>query len=270
MTTQFPTGYGYSLVSLDHLHDHHVQHGMDPRFADRLFPWLENGDGQVGIGAAWRRTPSSCSAASRAGHSFHQTQHFADGFRGFVAVDLVARNPGHKHRAPHVNEVPVQGSHDAQVWGVHVNVGTPHTRGFEVWHMQPIEIDGYQSWHHAGSQRISANYPLPHGATHVRPAPVHMAQHHDTGIPRHSMRMGSTGHEVQALQVGLRSFHHSMPHQVADPGNPDGKFGSRTERALKGWQDSVGHIAADGQYGPQTEAKWREVADFLDSLDQAE
>ena len=82
MTVLYPTGYGSHVVPMQELHDHHIQHGMDPHFAERLFPWIEHKGGHVGIGGAWRATPSSVSAASRAGHSFHQTQRFSDNRTG--------------------------------------------------------------------------------------------------------------------------------------------------------------------------------------------
>lgn len=154
MTTLYPSGYGHDMLTLDELID---EHGVDmhPEYARRLFAWIESQGGAIGIGDGWRPNPSDTSQASREGKSFHQTQRFGSGIYGFCAVDLVHVDGSNVHRAPYWSEVPVQGGDDAPIWGVHGNVAD------EPWHMQPIEIDGYQSWCDNGRPDPVTNYPLP-------------------------------------------------------------------------------------------------------------
>lgn len=159
MTTLYPTGYQTSLVTLDTLRREHTASGdgfgMEPVYADRLFDWIAAQGGLIGIGDGWRPYGSDTSPASAANKSFHQTQQFGDGTRWFCAVDLVAVAPGTVHRSPTWAEVPEQGSPDATAWGVHANVpGEP-------WHLQPIELDGFDSWDRAGRPRPTPIGPSP-------------------------------------------------------------------------------------------------------------
>lgn len=150
-----PVGYGRRLMGLDAALERYGV-GMEPEYKRRLHNYLSSKGGQQGIGSAWRRTPHPVSAASRAGHSFHQTQVFNDGTSWFCAVDLVCRNGTNVHRAPQWSEVPKQGTSnpDIEQFGVHANIRT------ETWHLQPVEIDGYQSWVRSGRHR-PAPRPLP-------------------------------------------------------------------------------------------------------------
>ena len=139
----------------------------------------------------------------------------SDGSRHFMAFDLVVAQPGRVHRAPYANEVPVQGSAEAHRWGVHMNVGVPGHRGFESWHIQPIEMDGFTTWRNAGSHRPHPGYPIPHDWVNVHEIhaanPHHVAappEGHD-GIPKGPLGRGHPGHEVQLLQVALRTWHNN-------------------------------------------------------------
>ncbi len=134
---------------------------MHPEYARRLFAWLESKQGFLGIGGGWRLTQPLKDGVAPEGKSFHQSQTFASGFIGYCAVDLVVPNAGQVHRAPTWKEVPQQGSAEALRRGVHCNVGSPLQVGSEPWHMQPVEIDGYDSWVLAGRLDPVANYPLP-------------------------------------------------------------------------------------------------------------
>lgn len=157
----YPTGYGSANVSMSEL-KRQYSGDMEPEFARRLFAWIASKDGAVGIGSGWRPNPSNVSAASRAGKSFHQTQTFGDGSRFFCAVDLVvATADKHSSGAVPVNLVPLQGSTAAKEFGVHVNVGKPGESGFESWHMQPIEIDGFDAWANSGRIRPAAGRVVP-------------------------------------------------------------------------------------------------------------
>lgn len=165
MATNYPVGYGTARVSFDEL-KHRYCDGMEPEYARRLFAWIESKNGAVGIGSGWRPNESTVSQASRLGRSFHQTQTFADGAKHFCAVDLVVATAGkHTSGGVPVELVPVQGRDEARRWGVHVNIGTPGKPGFESWHMQPVEIDGWVTWANAGRRRPTPGYDLPVNAS---------------------------------------------------------------------------------------------------------
>lgn len=151
---QVPFGYQRALVSLGWLQDWLLVH-HHPEYVRRLVAWLESQGGDIGVGGGWRYVQPDKSGFAPEGKSFHQDQSYADGFVGACAVDLVHRNGTNIHRAPYWSEVPAQGSKDAQVWGVHCNVSA------EPWHMQPVEIDGWQSWVYAGRPAPKPNYPIP-------------------------------------------------------------------------------------------------------------
>jgi hypothetical protein len=67
-----------------------------------------------------------------------------------------------------------------------------------------------------------------------------------TGTATGSLRYGSRGEEVRSLQNKLRSA-------GFDPGRSDGIFGPRTQRALRGFQRSMG-LQNDGIAGRRTNA----------------
>lgn len=154
MSTLYPAGYGSEMVTLDEL-DRRFGTKMHPEYRRRLFAWIESQRGRVGIGSSWRPTPDPVSPASQAGHSFHQDQRFRSGFVGIAAVDAVCPVPGHVHRAPTWSEVPPQGSTWSTDCGIHANVSD------EPWHLQPVELDGWQSWVNAGRPDPTTTAPPP-------------------------------------------------------------------------------------------------------------
>lgn len=162
--TLYPTGYGRTLVELDDLFRIHHVDKMHPEYARRLRRWLVHMDGEVGIGGSWRPhggQPDKPGFAPE-GKSFHQSQRFASGLLAFCAVDLVRRDgpdPGDNHDGMPWHLAPVQGSTEAARWGVHINVGVPGNG--ESWHMQPVEIDGFDNWVARGRPEPAAGYPIP-------------------------------------------------------------------------------------------------------------
>ncbi len=154
--TLYPYGYGTATRTLDWLEEWLLVH-HHPEYVRRLVAWLESKDGVIGVGGGWRPgggQPDKPGFAPE-GKSFHQNQRYADGFIGACAVDVVKANPGGVHRTVAWSDVPAQGSTAARIWGVHANVAT------EAWHIQPVEIDGWQSWVNAGSPAPVPGYPLP-------------------------------------------------------------------------------------------------------------
>ena len=162
VTTLYPVGYGHELLPMEKVRE---------RYASKFHPvaWKLHEDymvhmgGLLGPGGGWRPTPSDTSEASRLGKSFHQTQTYASGTKGCCAIDYVARNGNNVHRAPRTGELPIQGSPEAAEWGIHANVGRPGSGGWEPWHAQPIQMDGYDTWLHQGrpDPRPVASKPEP-------------------------------------------------------------------------------------------------------------
>lgn len=151
----YPYGYQTSFRTLEWLEEWLLVH-HHPEYVRRLLIWLSSKGGEVGIGGGWRATQPVKPGFAPPGKSFHQDQQFADGFVGACAVDVVARNPtGGNHLTVTWAQVPRQGGFDARTYGVHANVST------EAWHIQPIEIDGYQSWLDAGRPAPVPNYSPP-------------------------------------------------------------------------------------------------------------
>ena len=137
--TMYPDGYGVKMTTLAAMRAKH-EPKMHPEFARRFFAYIEAHNGTLGVGGGWRST-STISAASAAGKSFHQDQRFASGFVGYAAVDLVHIQPGQKHRAPTWDETA-----DAPTWGLHTFIKVPN----EPWHIQCVEMRGFQTWVDAG------------------------------------------------------------------------------------------------------------------------
>jgi len=140
------------MVTLNTLRTVH-EPKMHPEYARRLFPYLEHRGGLLGIGGGWRSTQPTKPGFAPDGKSFHQSQTFASGFVGYCAVDLVAVNLPGVHRAPTWDE-----NAGAPEWGLHTFIRSPLP---EPWHMQPIEMRGWQTWVNNGRQDPIAGFPLP-------------------------------------------------------------------------------------------------------------
>lgn len=168
-----PWGYLSSFKTLGEVETILLVH-YHPEYVRRLLAWLTSKGGEVGIGGTWRPQNGQLGPDGKPlpghapeGKSFHQDQPYNDGFVGACAVDLVLKAlPGGVHRTIPWSQVPAQGSAEARLWGVHSNVAT------EAWHMQPVEIDGWQSWWDAGRPAPVANYPIPGDTPTPPPTPT--------------------------------------------------------------------------------------------------
>lgn len=237
MTTLYPWGYQRSLVTLTRLKELARIDLMEPEYADRLFAWLKSKGGRIGLGSSVRFTQPVGPTFAPGTKSFHLIQTMRDGKKFFMAVDLVARNGSNIHRAPRWDEVPKQGSghSDIRDYGVHCNVGN------ESWHMQPIEIDGFDSWVNNGRPRPNPNFAIK-GSTPTPSGPDPGSISPGTRTLRvTSPRM--YGIDIAYLQQTLSRQGLSL--------DDDGYFGPTTAEAVKtmqGWND----LQKSGIVGPTT------------------
>lgn len=136
--TLYPDGYGTAEITLERMV---AKHGgkMHPEFARRFFAWIVSEGGRMGVGGGWRSTQPIKPGFAPPGMSFHETQVFSSGFAGYAAVDLVHRQLGQVHRSPSWAE-----GESAKEFGLHTFVSG------EPWHVQCIEMRGYQTWVNAG------------------------------------------------------------------------------------------------------------------------
>ncbi|MCA1806344.1 MAG: hypothetical protein LC687_00470 [Actinobacteria bacterium] len=161
-----PYGYQSSYVTLRRVEEILTPHYQQASIRRHLAILHARG-GNLGIGGTWRTCPHSVSQASMNCQSFHQDQEYADGFVGASAIDYVWRDgpdAGFAHDGVPTGGVPVQGSAEAKLFGIHANIGVPGKPGFESWHGQPIELDGWGTATQSGTRpvpTINPIYPLP-------------------------------------------------------------------------------------------------------------
>lgn len=243
MTTLYPSGYRQEMVTLETLKRIHGPH-MHPEAFRRGFAFLESKGGKFGIGGGWREAGTQPSKPGFApeGKSFHQNQNFPSGVY-YVAWDLVVSNPGLYHRAPRWSEVPRQGSQEAKNFGVHMNVDT------EPWHMQPIELDGHDSWVNGGRKDLRMNYPIvglpPEPTPTPTPTPPPTGQGIIVQINSRNLTEGSSGNDVKFFQRQLNAI-------ASQNLTEDGQYGPATTQAVRNWQ-TVFQLTVDGQLGPKTQ-----------------
>lgn len=164
-----PFLYGTATITLRDLRFHMIAEDQDPEYVERFIAWLDWCGGLIGYGGGTRDVQPDKPGFAPDGKSFHLRQLYASGVKRSSAVDVVRLNPtGGKHLTVRWSDVPVQGSDQARVWGVHANVDQGTNP--EAWHIQPIERDGWQTWVDAGRPGLRANYPFP-GRGGVTPPP---------------------------------------------------------------------------------------------------
>ncbi len=230
--TLYPIGYQSQLVTMAGLRRVH-EPDMHPEMARRLWPWLESEQGRIGIGGGERPNPDPVSPASSQGRSFHPLQQFRSKLVRYCAVDLVHISNG-VHRSPTWAEVA-----SAPWYGLHAFIGhdTNSATDDEPWHLQPVELRGYQQWLNAG-RPDPAPFTLP-----------------NTGVFVHAtIRKGDVNADVYGAQSVLR-FKASQPISV------DGVFDTDTDTAMRNLQRIAG-LTVDGICGPKT---WVELDKLANS-----
>jgi peptidoglycan hydrolase-like protein with peptidoglycan-binding domain len=255
MTTRYPVGYGRQTMTMPEMV---ARYGrlMEPEYARRLFNWLEAQGGNIGCGGGWRSTPNSCSSASRAGKSFHQTQQYANGFAGYAAMDLVVRNGDNVHRAPYWSEVDKQGTAEAERWGIHANISS------ETWHVHASEMDGFNSWVNAGRKNPVPGRPIP-GLDAEIPAPAPPANPDWPEVDFEAGEYGLYPLNKNKATIFLND-NHPNPNELTEycqavltnqchirAGGIDGYFGEQTQAAvvqMQGWNG----LKQDGIVGPKS------------------
>lgn len=161
MNLQIPWGYNQTYKSLGEIKALLESQNYHPNFLRCFIPWLHSKGGQVGVGGTRREFGSQPNLPGFApeGKSFHQPQTYSDGWTGPSAIDLVAKDgpdANFAHDSVTWAMVPKQGTAEATKWGVHCNIDS------EAWHIQGINIDGYDSWVKAGRPvPVASNYPIP-------------------------------------------------------------------------------------------------------------
>jgi len=234
-----PWGYQRSEKTLAGAWDI-LEPNYHPEAARRFIFWLHEQGGKTGIGGHFRPlgTQPGLPGFAPEGKSFHQPQDYRDGVQQKAcALDLVVRTRDSAHRAPRWEEVPVQGSGEAVLFGVHANVST------ESWHVQPIEIDGFFSWRWLPPirQAPAADYPLPE----IEPT---NSKEITVNVSLTKIRMGDSGPDVSRAQAIL--WH--LFDQAEVLGAVDGHFGPATDRAVRNFQTVISSLEVDGIVGPKT------------------
>lgn len=158
-----PYKYANTYITLRGLEQVMVR-SYNREYMRRFLGWLHYKNGNVGAGGLSRtEQPDKPGFAPSLQQSFHWAgQVYADGTTGACAVDTVFKDgadPGDAHDGIAWAEVPIQGSAEAKLWGIHANVGVPGNG--ESWHIQPIEIDGHATWVKAGRPAPVPGYPIP-------------------------------------------------------------------------------------------------------------
>jgi hypothetical protein len=147
----YPDGYGTRYLTMADLRAKHEPR-MHPEFARRFFAYLEHKQGLLGVGGGYRITQPDKPGFAPDGKSFHQLQEWASGIDGYAAIDLVTKD------GPDVDDrhdgVTWAMTEDAPDWGLHTFItGEP-------WHIQPVEIRGWQGWVNQG-RRDPQRFQLP-------------------------------------------------------------------------------------------------------------
>ena len=263
--------YGYSgdpqgtgqMLTLDQLMTKATVVRMHPEFRRRLFALMQYAESQgvrLGIGTGWRVQPVGKPGFAAPGNSNHE------GFPCDGGVDAVA-----------ADMVPAP----SMKW-MNANAGRFGLKTFanvnnEPWHLQPIEIPNsrkrradpwpLEPFELPGEQPIGASQAQPAvGASADAPQyALNALNQIPPRMPNHTLKVGSKGNEVVLLQVVLRRWHEA-DQGIADPGRPDGSFGSRTAQSMTALQVNHLKTTGDGEYGPISHLKLQALSNLLAGL----
>lgn len=259
METLYPIFYGTRLVTFDVI-EATFKPRMHPEAWRRFANFFLHQGGKFGPGGGYRATQPVKPGFAEPGKSFHQLQHFPSG-DFYSALDVVVVNPGYVHRAPRWEEVPKQGTYLAEQYGLHANVDPPP----EPWHMQGIEVDGWQRWVNMGRPDLVYNRPIlitaPRPQPPQPPVPSNPVQTKEITVQVQSRNLveGCVGPDVKFFQRQMND--------LAGQGLLlDGHYGPRTTEAVTNWQKffkktSDGRpLTVDGKLGPHTQQSIFEIS----------
>ena len=234
--TLYPWGYQRALVTKDRLKQLARWDLLEAEMGQRFEAWLVSREGRIGVGGAVRFYQPVADGFAPPGKSFHELQQFVSGLNKYCAFDIVVRNGSNIHRAPRWAEVPQQGTGHPDItdYGVHANVpGEP-------WHIQPIEIDGWQTWVNNGRPHPNGNFPIKNPVLPDAPRT-------DPPLGSRTLRIAAPtmkGGDILWVQQLLR-----------DRGgltlSVDGYYGLQTASRVKIFQGWEG-LTQDGVVGPMT------------------
>lgn len=263
----YPVGYGRDEMTLSQIAAKYGPN-CEPTFFARFLAWLPTTGGKIGIGSGVRSVQPVGPTFAPGTKTFHMIQTYVDGTKWYSAFDLVCRTSNgkavatreqatgtHSSGAIPQSWVPLQGGAEANLRGVHINVGSPGSSGFEVWHLQPVEQDGYDSWAKAGRKRPDPNREFPGKnkppVPPVEPPPV--TAYADmppmptlTVYPQPNTMEGWAVLQFQAWMNRYHAQGNRYPQVVVD-----GYYGPKTGDAVKAFQASK-QLAPDGICGPGT------------------
>lgn len=235
----YPWGYTRTMVNKDRLFELARFDLLDAETRERFEAWIISRGGQIGIGGAVRFVQPDKYGFAPPGKSFHELQTWSDGVKNFAALDLVVQNGSNVHRAPTWAEVPKQGSGHPDIgrFGVHANVtGEP-------WHLQPFEIDGWQTWVDNGRSRPDPDFPIdvpipdtppPPPVEEPPPPPPPVISYAPGERELYVTDPQMNGMDIVWVQVVLRD-HNGRADIVVD-----GNYGPQTEGYIKQIQAYVG------------------------------
>lgn len=253
MADTFPNGYGRQLLSLDDLRDRHAGR-MHPEYARRLFSCLRAAEGLVGIGGGWRSSKMQADSHARSpntfappGLSFHESHAWASGVEAYAAVDVVGRGGRHD---------------DAWNW-MRDNAGRFGLKTFwnvngEPWHVQFSDLpNGVSTWKRAGCPE-PGTFRLPDGTETSA----------GTAGARATAGAASSGAASSAAGrgAGVTNRADSRAGYDPHPSNDDkptlqvgwhGDLVRYVQQVIA--NEAGGRIAVDGDFGPQTEARVKDV-----------
>lgn len=229
MTDTFPNGYGNRLVTLQELRERH-EPKMHPEYARRIFACVVASDGLVGIGGGWRSTATQAKNHAKAPNTFAPPgSSFHEAHTWASGVEAFAA----------VDTVGRHAQHQ-QAWNwMRDNAGRFGLCTFwnvngEPWHTQFADLPkGAKSWKSAG-----------------RPDP-----------PRFDVP-GDDGNTASATP---RSAYGDFPANDAKPDVSLGWHGDLVTYVQRVISDHAGgRIAIDGDFGPQTLGRVKDVQHIAD------